>query len=124
MSSSTPDKSEEGTLSHATSTVSSLAKESKFAASQEISPPPTRKESVFESPAPSENKDSKTTAVPTVKPQVTEKYADENEKRLAEFVLAKEKKQATTNGTAAREVRDEQINGLVKESDKVNKATL
>jgi hypothetical protein len=54
-----------------------------------------------------------------VQPKVSEVYTDENERRLAEFCIAKEKKRAAANGAEAREIRDTQINSLTEESDKV-----
>jgi hypothetical protein len=116
----TPDVNDlnpnEDTLSQATSAVS-LAKESMLE-SEVSTPAMERKESVFE-PTVTQEVEKK-----VVQPQVSEKYADESERRLAEFVIAKEMERALTNGAAAREVRDAQIAGLVTESDKVRKATL
>jgi hypothetical protein len=54
-----------------------------------------------------------------VQPKVTEVYKDENERRLAEFCIAKDKKRAAANGAQAREIRDSQITTLTEESDKV-----
>jgi hypothetical protein len=59
-----------------------------------------------------------------VQPEVQEKtseYADENERRLTEFVIAKDLKLATANGAQAQELRNSQIASLVEESEKVSK---
>jgi hypothetical protein len=87
----TPEREEATTLSQATSAIAAS------------------KESILES------KEKKA----VVQPKVTEVYKDENERRLADFCIEKDKKRAAANGAEAREVKDKQINSLTGESDKV-----
>jgi ABC-type Fe3+/spermidine/putrescine transport system ATPase subunit len=90
----TPEREEANTLSQATSAAT------------------VSKESILES------KEKKA----VVQPKVTEVYKDENERRLAEFCIEKDKIQAASNGAQAREKRDKQITSLTGESDKVRNA--
>jgi hypothetical protein len=87
----TPEREEANTLSQATS------------------PSTVSKESILES------KEKKS----VVQPKVSEGFKDENERRLAEFCIEKDKKRAAANGAQAREIRETLILSLTEESDKV-----